>query len=255
MTVSTPAGAPCWIELFTSDPDGAVDFYRDLLGWEATAPSEEFHGYRLFLRDGAPVGGCMDSAGIDAGPTAWSVYLRTDDVLATAERARAHGATVLAGPMQVGGAGHMLVVRDPAGAEIGAWQPSDHPGFTDVGAVGAPAWFETYSTDFKASLGFYQDVFDWRTETLSDSDEFRYAHALHDSEPLAGIMDGGLLTPDATSHWMFYARVDDVDAALDRVGALGGRVLQGPDDTPYGRLAAVADPAGAAFKLVAAPLG
>lgn len=255
MTVSPSPGSPCWIELFTDDPEGAADFYRELFGWQVSEPSVEFHGYRMFLRDGDPVAGCMDSAGVSAGPTTWSVYLHTDDAAVTAERARAHGASVLAGPMQVGDAGHMLVLTDPAGADIGAWQPLEHPGFHALGEVGAPAWFETYSTDFKSALGFYEDVFGWQSETLSDSDDFRYARALQDAELVAGIMDGGSLGPDATSHWMFYVRVDDVDASVRRALALGGRLVQGPDDTPYGRLATVADPAGAVLKLVDAPVG
>jgi len=43
----------------------------------------------------------------------------------------------------------------------------------------------------------------------------------------------------------------DADAAVARVESLGGSVVRAPEDTPYGRLATVADPAGAQFKLVA----
>jgi hypothetical protein len=44
--------------------------------------------------------------------------------------------------------------------------------------------------------------------------------------------------------------VADTDAALAKVTELGGTVLAPGIDTPYGRLAAAADPAGAPFKLV-----
>ena len=49
-----------------------------------------------------------------------------------------------------------------------------------------------------------------------------------------------------------YFRVDDTDAALKQVAALGGTVTEPAQDTPYGRLAAVLDPTGARFKLMAA---
>jgi predicted enzyme related to lactoylglutathione lyase len=45
--------------------------------------------------------------------------------------------------------------------------------------------------------------------------------------------------------------VADTDAALARLVELGGSVVQGAQDTPYGRLAHAADPTGAEFKLVA----
>ena len=31
---SAPIGAPCWIDLFTTDPDKSAAFYGDLLGWQ-----------------------------------------------------------------------------------------------------------------------------------------------------------------------------------------------------------------------------
>ncbi len=48
---------------------------------------------------------------------------------------------------------------------------------------------------------------------------------------------------------MTYWEVDDVDASASSVGSLGGSVLAEPSDSPYGRMATVADPAGAQFKL------
>jgi predicted enzyme related to lactoylglutathione lyase len=52
------------------------------------------------------------------------------------------------------------------------------------------------------------------------------------------------------AHWSIYFGVDDTDAALTRVEALGGSVVRAAEDTPYGRLATAADPSGAQFKLV-----
>ena len=52
--------------------------------------------------------------------------------------------------------------------------------------------------------------------------------------------------------WMPYFAVDSVDASVARAGELGGRVLAGPIDLPNGgRIAALADPPGAAFAILA----
>ncbi|MGH4025656.1 MAG: VOC family protein [Pseudonocardiaceae bacterium] len=59
-----------------------------------------------------------------------------------------------------------------------------------------------------------------------------------------------LLSEGVPSHWSIYFGVDDTDAALAEIVDLGGSILRTAEDTPYGRLAAAADPTGAQFKLV-----
>lgn len=59
-----------------------------------------------------------------------------------------------------------------------------------------------------------------------------------------------LHTRDHDAAVVFYFAVDDTDAAVATVQRLGGRVVQPAEDSPYGRLAEVADPTGALFKLV-----
>ena len=45
--------------------------------------------------------------------------------------------------------------------------------------------------------------------------------------------------------------MSDADAAIARIEELGGDVVQPAEDTPYGRLATVADPTGTQFRIVA----
>jgi hypothetical protein len=55
------------------------------------------------------------------------------------------------------------------------------------------------------------------------------------------------------SHWTTYWEVDDVDASVAKVRTLGGSVIADAADSPYGRIAAVADPTGALFRLRTGP--
>jgi predicted enzyme related to lactoylglutathione lyase len=72
----------------------------------------------------------------------------------------------------------------------------------------------------------------------------------HSDGELAGIMDAGAILPDGVAaSWSVYWKVDDVDATVAQIASLGGSILAPADDTPYGRMATVADPAGAQFKL------
>ena len=52
----------------------------------------------------------------------------------------------------------------------------------------------------------------------------------------------------ASLDWTVYFRVADVDASLATVERLGGTVRRAPEDTPFGRLAEIADPMGATCK-------
>lgn len=248
---STPVGAPCWVDLWTTDVDGSRRFYGELFGWEALEPSAEFGGYWMFERDGAPIAGGMGSMGDMVANNTWKPYFCTDDIDASLKRAEAAGATSQGGAMPVADLGVQAVLSDPTGAVFGLWQPGTFAGFQVVGEHGAPGWFELHTRDHATAVAFYRDLFGFEVNAVSDSDEFRYYtfRTNGSEEDLGGIMDSRHWLPEGGDHWDVYWHVDDAREAVDRVRSLGGSVKQGPDDTPYGILALVTDPAGADFKL------
>jgi hypothetical protein len=237
-------GAPCWIDLYSSDADQATEFYGQLFGWTAQPGAPELGGYFTFQKDGKTVAGCMPNDGTQGYPDAWTVHLMTDDAQRTAAAAAASGGRVHYEPM--------AVAENPGGATIGAWQPGTQKGFDLRNEIGTPNWFELQTRDYDASVSFYRDVFGWSPHTMSDTPEFRYTTLGEGDDALAGIMDGSQFLPEgAPAAWSIYFGVEDVDAALERVVELGGSVVRPAEDTPYGRLAQAADPTGTLFKLVA----
>ena len=250
-------GAPCWADLWTSDVEGSRAFYSALFGWEAQEPSEEFGGYFMFTRNGAPIAGGMGDMGPDMqANNTWSVYLSTDDIAGVTDALPAHGAETVAPPMTVADLGQNMVFVDPTGAHLGAWQPDSFPGFSSMNEPGAPSWFELFTRDYTGALDFYRSVFSWKTEVEGDTDEFRYT-TVRDPETgnqLAGVMDAAAFLPEGVpAHWSVYWDVADVDAAVANVESLGGAVVDPPTDTPYGRMSTVTDPTGAVFKLRTPP--
>jgi predicted enzyme related to lactoylglutathione lyase len=247
----TRQGAPCWVDLYTSDPDGAQHFYRELLGWTGQSAGEEYGGYINFSLGGAMVAGCMRNDGQSGTPDAWSVYLASDDAKATVDAAATRGSQVIVPAMEVMALGTMAVVTDPGGATIGIWQPGLHRGFGVVGEPGAPSWFELHTRSYDAVVPFYRDVFGWDTHAMSDASEFRYTTLGEGDSAAAGIMDAtGFLPAGVPSTWTVYFAVANTDAALQKVVALGGTVVQPAQDTPYGRLASATDATGAAFSVM-----
>lgn len=250
---NAPVGSPCWVDLSTSDTGQARAFYGALLGWEAEDANPEFGGYFNFTKDGVRVAGCLAKQPDVPMPDAWTVYLSTDDAAKTVDAAAAGGATVIAPAMAVGTLGSMALLVDPTGAFVGLWQPGEHTGFGIVGEPGAPSWFELMTRDYAGALDFYRNVLRWDTHTVSDTEEFRYTTMAVGEDWYAGVADAaGFLPEGVPPHWTVYFGVADADAAVAKVEELGGAVLRPAEDTPYGRIAHVADPTGAVFQVVAA---
>lgn len=248
---TAPLGAPCWIDLMTSDTERSRAFYCELFGWTAEEPAEEFGGYFSFAKDGVLVAGCMASQPGSDVPDVWSVYLAADDTRKAVDAAAARGGQILVAAMDVADLGTMAIISDPGGAAVGLWQPGRHPGFGVLGEPGAPSWFELHTRDYQATVAFFRDVLGWDTHVVSDTPEFRYTTLKHGEDWLAGIMDASSFLPNGVpAHWSVYFGVEDTDATLAKIADLGGSILTAAEDTPYGRLATAADPTGAQFKLV-----
>ncbi len=248
---NAPIGAPCWVDLWTSDVEGARRFYSELFGWEAGEPSPEFGGYFMFLRDGVPVAGGMGAMGDQMPDDRWTPYFHTTDAAKAAETARSAGGTPSFDPMPVADLGTQCVIVDPAGAKFGLWQPDTFHGFAVLNEHGSPSWFELHTPSYKSALDFYTKVLHWKTDVIGDSDEMRYSIVRdldHEGEGhVAGVLDAS--STGTGPQWFTYWEVDDVDAAAKSAQALGGKVVREAMDTPYGKMAWLEDPQGAPFNL------
>lgn len=247
--VDVPEGAISWLDLWTSDVEGSRAFYAALFDWRAEAPSEEFGGYWMFTRRGAPIAGGMGDMDELRANDSWKVYLATPDAHETYARCERLGATGFAAPTAVADMGIQAVLSDVTGAAVGIWQPLGFLGFTTLDQHGSPCWFELHAREYDAAVAFYRDAFHLEATVMSEG-EFAYTTLSAGGRDVAGVFDAsGTLGEGESSHWVVYWQVDDVDGAVEHVRALGGTVLADPVDSPYGRIATVADPAGAVFKL------
>src|SRR6478752_10362501 len=78
-----PAGTPCWVDLGAPDVAASTAFYGAVLGWSFFDSGEEFGHYNICQVNGhaaAAIGPKQDPS----QPTAWTVYLASDDTDATA---------------------------------------------------------------------------------------------------------------------------------------------------------------------------
>jgi predicted enzyme related to lactoylglutathione lyase len=113
-------GTVGWHELYTSDLDGAFDFYSNLFGW--TKVSDMDMGpmglYRIFDEgDHKQMGdGGMMGKAPHIPVSSWAFYFHVDSIKAAIQRVESGGGKVLNGPMQVPGGAWIINGQDPQGA-------------------------------------------------------------------------------------------------------------------------------------------
>jgi uncharacterized protein len=251
-----PPGTPCWADLGAGDVGTAKAFYAALFYWDIQDGPPEAGGYAMCLVRGRPVAGIGPKMGPAEAPAMWMTYLATDDADATAAKIKDAGGQLFMEPFEVMDVGRMAVAADPDGAVFGIWQARTHLGFGLANEPGAVIWNENMSRDFDRNKAFYQAVFGYEYEDAS-SEGFSYATIKAGGEPAGGI--GSLGEPGAAEggeshpYWGVYFAVDDADIAVAKVTDLGGTVVRPAADTPWGRMATLADTHGAVFSVMSMP--
>lgn len=183
-------------------------------------------------------------------PNAWTLYFASDDADATAAAITDHGGTVLVPPGDVGPLGRMLIATDPTGASFGVWEAGTHIGAGVVNEPGGVTWEDLRSPSPGAARAFYVAVFGHRTEALPDAGPDYTTFALAGEEAPLGGMGGMMGSEGQPAHWLVYFGVPDATAAVTAAERAGGSVAMRDFDSPYGRMAGLADPAGAAFMVI-----
>ena len=265
-------GVPCWIDTSQPDPDAAVGFYEGLFGWacENVMPPDSPGGKYFMARIRGGDVAAISSIGQGAPPVAtWNTYIWVDSADETAAKVKDAGGKELMAPFDVMEAGRMAGFADPEGAMFFVWQPNQHKGARVVNEHGALNFNNLETRDVAAAAEFYGAVFGWRTLSLDGGFQAwtlpGYGDYLERDNPglRKGIEEMGVtaefadvvasINPisegqsDASARWSVTFAVDDADASATKAGDLGGKVLAGPFDAPWVRMAVIADPQGATF--------
>lgn len=258
MSAATAAGDPAhghfaWTDLMSPDTEDARDFYGALLHWVPTAlPDHPASNYTLFTLEGQRVAGLVPMAPqmVEQGvPSRWVSYILVDDVDEVVGRVEALGGRIHLPPMDVVDSGRMALIEDPSGGSVALWQAEKHRGAERLHERGCMTWNELLTRDPAAACDFFAALLGWSYQTI-EIPQGSYQLATLDGARVGGIMAMPAQVPDEVPpHWDVYFAVDDVDEVAERAEALGGAVLVPPMTIPVGRLALVADRAGATFTI------
>jgi predicted enzyme related to lactoylglutathione lyase len=112
-------------------------------------------------------------------------------------------------------------------------------------------WYELATTDMEAAKAFYAEVMGWIAQDAPTAGS-AYTLFINGGAPVSGLV--GLPEEAKQSglrpSWLGYVGVDDVDAAAERIEALGGAVHVPPTEIPnISRFCVAVDPQSATFAL------
>jgi predicted enzyme related to lactoylglutathione lyase len=253
VATTTVLGRPLWYELMTTDMKAAESFYKNVVGWKTSPFEGAGQPYTMFNRSGdVPVGGVMTKPPEVKAPPFWAMYVAVPKL----EDAQAHikrlGGKEHTEVITVPNVGRMQMMMDPQGAAFYIFEPfSTEQRPEGVPEVGQASWHELMTTDWRAAMKFYEQVFGWKPSQTMDMGEmgtyqmFDRPHGM-----IGGMMNKPKEMANVPPNWQIYFRVPDVHAAAERIKANGGKILQGPMEVPGGDWVVNAmDPQGAAFGL------
>ena len=118
-------GHAVWVELATPDPDGALDFYGQLFGWEkkGAMPMGDKGDY-VFVGTGETFRpGAVMSSKTTGAAARWTWYVHVPDIDGAVAAAKRKGGALVQGPDQIPGGGYSAKVTDTEGHAFGIVGP------------------------------------------------------------------------------------------------------------------------------------
>ncbi|HKE25099.1 MAG TPA: VOC family protein [Bryobacteraceae bacterium] len=110
------------VELNTTDPDKAKEFYGKLFDWTLEDVPMGQHGTYTLIKPGSGTGGGMMKHPMPGAPSAWLAYVQVDDVRASTDKARSLGAKVIVEATDIPNVGTFSIFQDPTGAVLALWK-------------------------------------------------------------------------------------------------------------------------------------
>jgi predicted enzyme related to lactoylglutathione lyase len=246
-------GTPSWLDLSTTDMEGAEKFYGTLFGWKfKREPAGEGQWYSMQYLKGKSVAGIMEQSPEQVAqgvPPNWTTYITVNDVNAVAAKAEGLGGKVVMEPMDVFDNGRMSMLQDPEGAFFALWQPSRHIGAELVNEHGTVIWNELVADDPVKLASFYAALLDIEMKDMEQMPDYKLFTVGERS--VAGIFKKNEQMKQLPSYWSVYFAVDDCDAIVDKAVSLGGEVVVPAMDSGMGRMAVLKDLQGAVFQIIA----
>lgn len=232
-------GKIVWHDLVTPDLIVAKSFYKGLFGWTFDDVSS---GYTLIRHDNHLIGGMAELNRQDKSAY-WLPQMSVPNVDSAVKYTLQQQGILMLEPFNLSGRGKIAVVKDPEGAIFSIIESKNGDPVDHKVKLNEWLWNEVWTHNLNNSEAFYLGLVDYQPK-VDNSNANHYHYLSFDGKPRIGFI--ALHNKDINPTWAVYIKVEDVQATLERVKALDGKVLMAPNQTVrHGTVAIITDPSGA----------
>ncbi len=222
-----------WHDLLTPERDKAKQFYGQLLGWTF----KDDGNYSIIFNQDKKIGGIIEvkhSAEQNA-EAIWLASMSIDNMDKAISVVQSHGGQILKGPLNMDNRGQGVLMSDPLGAHLILLKAADGDPVDDEVKIGDWLWNEIWTHQPDKTLPFYTALAPYTSIPHSDG-----YHILKSQEKWrAGVRQTFAekgknkdLDKNTKVRWVPTIRVDDPNTLLNKVEALGGRIVLHPGEHP-----------------------
>lgn len=249
--VGLAPGTPCWLELTTSAPTAAMEFYHAVLGWDyAQRVDGDGRPYYVATVDDEPVAGIRPVEWVAAE---WVVFLATTNVADLVRVSAELGGRTVEEAHVVPRVGTKAVIQAPVGALFGACEIAPDWSF----AAGLPTslvWAEFITHFAPQADRYFGELFGYSGRQFGDGRDDDYMVWYVGDDSVIGrvrMMPG---TPrDVPARWVAHFRIplgQDFEQAVVNAHNAGARLRFRPYTSQLGRVAVMSDLTGGRFALI-----
>jgi len=239
-TNQTLPGKIIWHDLLTPNPDAAIHFYSELLGWSFKQKNKH---YTEIYNHKKKIGGILLIQPKKEQKIAaqWLPALSVKDITQSLSRVKTNNGTIINGPLNWKQRGTGALIADPQHAHFLLLKTTTGDPLDQEPQTGDWLWDEVWTTNITQEIHFYKSLGQY-TNIKKNS---HYAILMNQKKWRIGIRK--INTPSFAGRWLPVIRVDHPTHYLKKITELGGTIWKKPSSPENAAL--ISDNTGAFFIL------
>jgi len=230
-------GKLVWVDLITTDPRKAANFYATVFAWQPRYFSDENY-IEFYYEDTQTV----------AGDERWLVSISVQDVDAATRIATENGGEIFEPATDLPARGRYSVIGDAQGAVLMLLRATGGDPADDTPNLDEWGWAELWTDNVEEAVSFYKAIAGYDALRFPDSKGGERTVLGTDGKARATIVS--LPWDDVEPNWIPYIPVANVAATMQRIVDAGGGVLmQSGGSDGAAAVAIVMDPTGGVFAI------
>lgn len=239
-------GKVVWLDLVTTNPKKAVEFYSTVFGWQSQSFADGDYVELSHRGQVICAVASFEDGQAEEGDARWLISISVDDVDAAAQRVVSNGGAILEPAADLPDRGRFSVIGDSQGAVLMLLRATGGDPADTALAPNEWGWAELWTNDPDSAVSFYEALAGYQSLRVPDADGEDYLVLGTDGRARATIVP--LPWDSVEPNWIPYIPVANAANTVLQIIAAGGAVLLRTDASDGTvDVAIVMDPTGGVF--------